>query len=202
MTARLFPSEQLTFATARIECRLADGKSSVGTGFFFNFPRPLSQIVPVIVTNNHVVRNSVSCHFRFTARDSSGNPNCRDSIQFDLVLPESNWIKHPDPTVDLALLPIAPLLSQMQQQGKLPFYVSLDPNLIPDAAAIGELGAVEDVLMIGYPNGLWDSVTVDVDDVLAEIICQLDDVERWPRWYHSAIVASARRWRPPSFDVT
>jgi len=148
----------LTFATVRIECRLADGKSSVGTGFFFLFPHGSSLNIPAIITNNHVVKNSVSCHFRLTTRDSDGNPNYQDAIAVDLPLPESGWIKHPDPSVDLALFPIAPLLTQMQSQAKSPHFVPFAPGIIPDAAALLELGAVEDVLMIGYPNGLWDSV--------------------------------------------
>jgi trypsin-like peptidase len=137
---------------------LANGQSSVGTGFFFQFPYGADQHIPTIVTNIHVIRGSVSCNFRFTALGSDGAPNYEDAIHFDLPIPEANWIKHPDATVDLAILPIGPLIAQMRAANKLPYYVTLSPDLIPNASALTEIGAVEDILMIGYPNGLWDSV--------------------------------------------
>jgi hypothetical protein len=155
---QLFPSEQLTFSTTRIESRLANGECSVGTGFFFQFPYGADQHIPLIVTNIHVIRGSVSCNFQLTAQGSDGTPNYDDALHCDLQITESHWIKHPDPSVDLAIFPIAPLLSQIRASGKLPYYVTLTPDLIPNEAALADIGAVEDILMIGYPNGIWDSV--------------------------------------------
>ena len=36
------------------------------------------------------------------------------------------------------------------------FYVPLDKSLIPNQTELEDLGALEDVIMIGYPNGIWD----------------------------------------------
>jgi hypothetical protein len=52
-------SERLTRTTVRIECTLPGGRSSVETGFFFEFPHEGNQVVPVIVTNRHVVGGSM-----------------------------------------------------------------------------------------------------------------------------------------------
>jgi hypothetical protein len=38
------------------------------------------------------------------------------------------------------------------------FYRALDPRIIPSEQQLEELSAVEEILMIGYPNGLWDAV--------------------------------------------
>jgi hypothetical protein len=38
------------------------------------------------------------------------------------------------------------------------FFRSLGPSIVPSEAQLEQLSAVEDVLMIGYPNGLWDAV--------------------------------------------
>jgi hypothetical protein len=38
----------------------------------------------------------------------------------------------------------------------LPFWVPLHMQWIPNQAFLDELGPIEDVLMIGYPIGLWD----------------------------------------------
>ena len=37
------------------------------------------------------------------------------------------------------------------------FFVSLDAKLLPTDDDLRELTALEEVLMIGYPNGIWDS---------------------------------------------
>ena len=41
--------------------------------------------------------------------------------------------------------------------GKNPFFVSLDSSLIPTQNDLAELNALEDVVMVGYPSGIWDS---------------------------------------------
>ena len=38
------------------------------------------------------------------------------------------------------------------------FYRTFDETLIPNKEKLETLDAVEEILMIGYPNGLWDSV--------------------------------------------
>jgi hypothetical protein len=160
MSAIQFPSEQLVYTTVRLECVLKDGSTSQGTGFFFQFPLSDTQNIPVVVTNNHVVRGSMSLQFRLRARASDGWANNRDQIEFKLPYDELRWLKHPDPGVDLAALPIAGLLEEVMRQGKSPFFVSLREVDLPSEAAIGDLGAVENVLMIGYPRGLWDEFNV------------------------------------------
>ncbi len=46
-------TEQLMFSTIRLEAK----NGSCGTGFFYNF-KTGNNIVPVIVTNKHVVNNN------------------------------------------------------------------------------------------------------------------------------------------------
>ena len=50
--------EQLCFSTTRIETKDANGNGYSGTGFFFSYKLNESKIVPLIVTNKHVVYNS------------------------------------------------------------------------------------------------------------------------------------------------
>lgn len=38
-----------------------------------------------------------------------------------------------------------------------PFFRALDPRIVKSNDELKELNAVEDILMVGYPNGLWDS---------------------------------------------
>ena len=54
-------------------------------------------------------------------------------------------------------MPIAPLLREAENQGISFFYRSLDPELVATDEFSADLTAVEDILMVGYPNGIWDS---------------------------------------------
>lgn len=62
-----------------------------------------------------------------------------------------------DPDVDLAVLPIAPIFHWLKSEGKEVFFRSLNMEMIADEAFMPQLSAVEDIVMIGYPNGLWDA---------------------------------------------
>jgi hypothetical protein len=65
--------------------------------------------------------------------------------------------RYPDTEVDLCLLPLAPLLTEAKNKGIEPFFVPLDESLIPSDTELAELTALEDIIMIGYPIGIWDS---------------------------------------------
>jgi hypothetical protein len=70
---------------------------------------------------------------------------------------QQRWIPHPDPGVDLCIMPFAPVLHEAQAKGLAPFFVPLDKTLIPTAGELDGLTALEDVVMIGYPIGIWDA---------------------------------------------
>lgn len=53
-------------------------------------------------------------------------------------------------------MPIAPIPSQAQEKDQSFFYISLDKSLLLTIEELNELVAVEDVVMVGYPNGVWD----------------------------------------------
>lgn len=55
-------------------------------------------------------------------------------------------------------MPIAPLMLQAEQEGKKIFFISLDKSLILKPDEFSELSAFEEIIMIGYPNGIWDFV--------------------------------------------
>ena len=156
MTLNLTASEQLTHSTARIECLLADGSTGTGTAFFFKCLEQDDQHVPVIVTNKHVVKNAVEGRFHLTLRNDDGSPKIGNHLHIALDNFEQRWIPHPDPQVDLCVMPINSLLQEADAAGHRFFCVTLDRSLIPTQTELDDLGALEDVIMIGYPNGIWD----------------------------------------------
>lgn len=40
---------------------------------------------------------------------------------------------------------------------KTPIVIPFDESLIPSEAQLKELSAIEDIVMVGYPDGIWDS---------------------------------------------
>lgn len=155
-SSNLTISRQLLHSTIRIECRDAEGHVSSGTGFNFSFEID-GMSVPSIITNRHVFEGAVQFDFHYTLADEMGNPTSIHE-QFTITDFAKAWIGHPDPEVDLAMVPIQPLLEFLKSVGKRPFYINLAQGIIASPEMLSGLDAIEEITMIGYPNGLWDSV--------------------------------------------
>lgn len=158
MTTNLSPSEQLIYSTLRIECELQDGGLATATGFFYKFGGAGDSYIPAIVTNKHAIRGAKRGRLHFHLADPNGQLITDRYGSFLLENFESSWIGHPDQSVDLCIMPIAPLVNQAKADGNNIFYVYLDKALIPTAEELSELSSVEEIITIGYPHGIWDAV--------------------------------------------
>lgn len=155
--ATLSLSEQLTYSTVRIESQFSNGSTMTGSGFFYDFLKDQNGVsVPAIVTNKHVIRGAIKGSVTLNKADAAGN--CEVGVYETVQIEdgEKQWIQHPDPEVDLAILPIGAFLNQQLVLGKKFFYVSLDDSLIPTKDDLESFTAIEEVVMVGYPNGIWD----------------------------------------------
>ncbi len=157
MTTELTPAEQLTHSTVRIECETTDGMST-GTGFFFRAMDDGQRHVPVIVTNKHVVAGARRGWFHLTKRKPDDSADIGQHIRIEVADFEKRWLPHSDGAVDLAVMPVGPLIQEAEAAGHQFFLITLDKSLIPNSAELADLSALEDVIMIGYPNGIWDPV--------------------------------------------
>ena len=138
-------SERLLFTTARIET----DKGS-GTGFFFNFKIDDQTVVPILVTNKHVIENDKNKEVRFFLHLKEGElPVDKTAVNL-----KTEWFFHDHQ--DLAFCFVAPLLFELKKQNKEVFFAGLGEDIIWSNEKLNELTAVEDVFMVGYPNGLWD----------------------------------------------
>jgi hypothetical protein len=149
--------EQLTHSTVRIETDLHGGGVSTGTGFYMNFLQKEDTCIPVIVTNKHVIAKANIGRFHVTLATDEGLPDTGKHQQFQFANFEQQCIKHPDPNVDLAAFLIGPLVNQVQQSGGKLFYIPLQTELIPKDEERETFSSMEDIVMIGYPNGIWDA---------------------------------------------
>jgi hypothetical protein len=151
----LAASEQLAYSTVRIAVDLPNGKQETGTAFFYRFQIPGRGYMPALVTNWHVVRGGVTGHLAFHLRDKAdGLPS--EFLTVDIEKFEQEWIKHPHPEIDLCVLPMGQLIFNLKRGGKQLFYFELDPTLHATKDELDQLLPLEDILMVGYPAGLWD----------------------------------------------
>jgi hypothetical protein len=147
-------AENLMYCTARLVGTIpASTNFKTGTGFFFSFPLNPNEQIPVLVTNKHVIEGTEKLQFLIHTSSTSDAKQPDGNAAIDSVA--TDWIAHPNPKVDLCALGIGQALNSM---GSLtPFFRSLDPTIIKSDDELKNFNAVEDVLMVGYPNGLWDS---------------------------------------------
>jgi hypothetical protein len=149
--------QNILFSVTRLVARDEHGNESIGTAFVFTVQRGQSTYYPYIVTNRHVISGSKEFTISF-------NTGSYDQVELGKVasmtfqIMESQWSFHKDPSVDLAAFPIGYMISEFQKRGHLIFFRTLSPDMIPTDENLKTIDAVEDVLLIGYPNGLFDPV--------------------------------------------
>lgn len=153
----LSTADRLALSTVRIEGSVAGGVST-GSGFYYAMLNDGEHHVPVIATNKHVVSGMAEGRLHMTRADSNGAPLIGQYVVVKVPNFEQQWIRHPSAEVDLCVMPIAGVLDQLRATGQPVFVQEFGKNLIPNGEQLQELGALQQITMIGYPNGLWDSV--------------------------------------------
>lgn len=91
-----------------------------------------------------------------TLQDSEGGPAIGTHKAYELDSFQQRWVAHPDADIDLCVMPIAPLLHDAEKTNTKFFFTTLDKTLIPTASDIEDMVGLENITMVGYPNGLWD----------------------------------------------
>lgn len=143
--------DDMIMSTVRLKTNLG-----VGTGFFYAMKTDeVGKIKPVIVTNKHVLKDAYNLLITLTLQVEG---ELRKQT-FNIDHLPGNVIFHPNPQVDLAVLPFTGLFQIIEEKfGSSPNIFFLDDSILPNDQQIKNFSAIEDVLVIGYPNGLWDEV--------------------------------------------
>lgn len=149
-------AEQLLFSTLRIQ-----SGSSIDTGAIVTHKWADDKEGPFLVTNKHVVAGSQVATLTFTLGTGSGDDRRpllgqKHSISFQ-GNDGQTWTGHPSVDVDIAALPLQPVLSGVAEEGASVFYKAIPTTMIPSDDDMKEIDAVEDVLFIGYPSGIYDT---------------------------------------------
>lgn len=149
------PVELLVHSTVRIECVTESGRGS-GTGYFFAFNEKDGRHIPCIVTNKHVVTGAKQGVFHLTRQADDGSPKLGQYATFVFDNFEEMWIGHPDPAIDLAIFPVGDILNSAKDRGESLYFVPLGKSITATPELLGSLPTMEEIVMVGYPNGIWD----------------------------------------------
>lgn len=152
--------ELLMYATVRIECTTKNNHITAGTGYLFEFKQneETNTHTPVLITSKQVIRDAEKGKLIFTRENMDGDPDDKKHYKVSLSKFEEKWTMHPDADVDLCALPIESYLLKARAKGQELFYAPLEISMIPTEEEINDLNAMEEIVTVGYPDGLWDSI--------------------------------------------
>ena len=151
-------TKKLLFNTVRVDTVLEDGSEGSGTAFVVSHAHPRGTHT-FIVTNRHLVDGVRRGGLVFTQK-RNGQPAFGQRFELNIEDFPHAWFVHPNPAVDLAVVPMRPLEQAARDRGVELYYHVIDSRLVPDAATLRALDALEEVLFVGYPSGVWDQVNL------------------------------------------
>ena len=141
-------SEKMMYSTIRLEA----SNGSTGTGFFFEFRTEDNKHIPVIITNKHVVDGKREAQVRFFLHTKENGNLAAENLNTSLY---TEWYSHP--SQDLCFCFVGPLFEIIKEKKKKDiFYIPITEDLVWDNNKLEDLSAIEDIVMVGYPKGLWD----------------------------------------------
>lgn len=145
-------SEYLMFSTVRLEAE----NGSSGTGFFYIYNIDDEKICQVLVTNKHVVNNNPNEIMTFYLHLKGEDGNLCENYK---VKYQADWIFHSSKDLCFCFInPLNPLFEYIKNiiGQKEVFTMPIDDTLVASEENLETLSALEEVVMVGYPIGLWD----------------------------------------------
>lgn len=149
-------AQQLLYNTVRLETHDQNGQPiAVGTSFVLSHHLDGLGDELFLVTNKHVVSGAFTAYMYFTHL-KEGHPDIGNPffVRFDMF--ERGCHPHPDPKVDLVVQPLSWALDMIAVDGVDAYLSRITSRVIPTAERIESYDAVEEILFIGYPNGIFD----------------------------------------------
>lgn len=146
------PVESLIYTTVMLTCSSKNGIST-GTGFFYKIKN--NSVTKVfIVTNIHVIENSKIGYITLTL-SKNGKPLVGQKTTIKIDGFGNKWIKHPE--VDLAIMDFTPYLEKQTRINNGVYIRQITKlHLARNNKNVGNISSMEDIIMIGYPNGIRD----------------------------------------------
>jgi hypothetical protein len=152
-------SEQLFFSTVRIEAEKINEKGDsfidVSTGFIVSYEDGEGKRSDFLVTSRHSVNDAFRGRF-FFARSIDGKPSLGET--YNIVMEDfgERWITPVDRAIDIAVMPLAGVLRELAERSWQVYYRGVSPEMALGSGREGDIDAIEEVILIGYPSGIFD----------------------------------------------
>lgn len=149
------PSTGLLFVTVPIQANINETSFNTGTGFIISIPVNDQNFIPVLVTNYHIVEGAKSIFIDlFKMNPSNKQPTTNEKIKVEI---DANmFINFQSKDLDIAFIPLAPILENLSKKGIELFFKSITPNMTCSIEQEAKLAAIEEVTFIGYPYGIQE----------------------------------------------
>jgi len=108
-----------------------------------------------IVANKQLCQSASDGRISFT-RKKVDAPDIGN--RFDLTISdlEKAWTPHPDPDIDVAVMPLVPILDYLFKEGVAIFFTTISSESAPDDEKMSSLDAIEKVVFYSYSTDLYD----------------------------------------------
>lgn len=143
---------------SKVVVKITTDKNSSGTGFFYMFVYSEDTSIPVILTNKHVIEGCNSINVILSKNDYfSTESKFVEKEEFSLHNLQNRVMNHPNQDIDLCAIIITDMLEELQEDSiEIDISFLKDSNL-PKIDDLENLKFAEEVIMIGYPNGISDT---------------------------------------------
>lgn len=149
---------QIPHTTLRIVARDKEGNVSYGTGFLFEFKYEGKGKVRALITNKHVVEDTSELDVHITLAGDNKAPIVGKHEKIVLEGLPNGVVRHPSSNIDLCAMPIDTVIETFLKKNKNIYLKAFDKSHLPRDEDMSLMLPFEKILMIGYPNGLWDEV--------------------------------------------
>jgi hypothetical protein len=148
----------LVLLTTRV--RLFTGEDEIGTGtaFFHLVEREDKERTTLLVSNKHVFSDADKAIFQLRRHSDDRSKKYGETFDCSIDLHDATVIWHHNDETDLCAVVIDSHIKNATNRGDKLLFTATNPFSRPPSETWGALKAIEDVIMIGYPNGLFDHV--------------------------------------------
>jgi hypothetical protein len=146
--------EFLAHCMVHIVTELKSGPNP-GTAILLDLRIDQNRVEPLLITNKHMIESCSDCSIFLSDLENGKRSRARREIPLPSGL--SDWACHPDATIDLVALPIQAHLEHAEKGIGLPLSRPAIPDeMIASPSDLEAMPFAEEILVIGYPNALWD----------------------------------------------
>lgn len=144
------------WSAIRLETISNEDEKFRGTSFLFGKRINEKLILPFLVTTRHMVENQKKGLLFFASQENKELKG-KDSISLPIHNFENRWHFHPNNEVDIAILSFSSIIEHIKKERPDVLFNFIHDTYIPSEEDIQGLDASEDLLFIGFPEGLYDT---------------------------------------------